>query len=98
MTHQPEIDFVHTRENNPDSEDNLRKQRGRFNSQTHLVLETMQSGETWTNLKAKERGIMQLATRIWELINIAHIPVQKRWVEIEGVRYKEYFLEPGAKL
>lgn len=92
MTTQTEIDFLHKREYTADSENNLKKQGKRFNKQAQFILDSMMKGERWTNLKAKDHGIMQLQTRIWELINNGKIPVQKRWIEIEGVRYKEYFI------
>lgn len=92
MIQQAEIDFLHVRENNPESEKNLALQSVKFNKQCSQVLNILQSGERLTSWSAMVKyHVGHLARRILDLKEKG-VAVKDNWIEENGSRYKEYFL------
>ncbi|HMU69192.1 MAG TPA: helix-turn-helix domain-containing protein [Chitinophagales bacterium] len=89
---QIEIDFLHSRENNAESEINLAKQADKLNKQCSQVLNILMTGEKLTSWSAMvNHHIGHLARRILDLKQKGYA-IQDRWIEENGSRFKEYFI------
>lgn len=89
---QIEIDFLHSRENNAESEINLAKQADKLNKQCSQVLNILMTGEKLTSWSAMvNHHIGHLARRILDLKQKGYA-IQDRWIEENGSRFKEYFM------
>jgi hypothetical protein len=82
---------IHTRENNPESQANLDRNRPHFTNQCELLLEVLRKGEHLTGRSALlDYGVAALPRRIKDLKENG-IPVQSRMI---GGGFKEYYLNP----
>lgn len=63
MTDQLEIDFLHSRENNNESEKHLKKNSKSFNQKCKLVYDRLMKGEELTVLQCANEGIASLPRR-----------------------------------
>lgn len=89
---QLSFDFLHRRENNQESQDNLTRQASNLNKQCHQVLSILQTGERLTSWSAMVRyHIGHLPRRILDLKEKG-IEIHDQWIENDGSRYKEYFI------
>lgn len=71
-------------------------------SQNQLILEHMQQGNRITAIDALNKfGCFRLASRISDLnsgkFDGTHYQIQSDWIESNGKRYKDYFIEVEAK-
>jgi hypothetical protein len=67
----------------------------RLSGQNRTIVEYMEKGHTLTSLKAiKKFGITRLASRVWDIKNIAGCVVYDRMINEGGVNVKEYSLNP----
>ena len=89
---QIEMNFLHSRENNAESEINLAKQADKLNKQCSQVLNILMTGEKLTSWSAMvNHHIGHLARRILDLKQKGYA-IQDRWIEENGSRFKEYFI------
>lgn len=89
---QIEMNFLHSRENNAESEINLAKQADKLNKQCSQVLNILMTGEKLTSWSAMvNHHIGHLARRILDLKQKGYA-IQDRWIEENGSRFKEYFM------
>jgi hypothetical protein len=66
-------------------------------TQKKTILRHLDRGYTLTGLQALGLcGSMKLSTRISELRTEGH-PISDRWIEKDGKRFKEYFINPKHK-
>lgn len=96
MSHQPEFDFSQRVENNIESQTQLALNGHKFNKQCKLVHDLLMQGIKLTTRKALlQYNIGDLRRRIKDLTDPPlKLPVQKKWIDTDGSRFKEYFLEP----
>ena len=80
-------------ENNMASQAHFEAHKDKFNEQCQKVYDLMMSGQRLTTLSALQHGIGDLRRRVKDLIDYGNAPVQKRWIECNGSRYKEYYLK-----
>lgn len=95
---QTHIDFtqvLHQRENNPQSEQHLKRNIYHFTGQCAVVLSLLEKGEVLTTGKALvQYGIGDLRARIRDLRN-SGVPIKDKWfIDEDGktTRFKEYYL------
>lgn len=89
---QTELNFLHTRENNAESQANLQQQAGHLNKQCSQVFNILMTGERLTSWSAMVHyHIGHLARRIADLRDKGY-PIKDEWVEENGMRFKKYFL------
>lgn len=91
---QLEIDFTARVENNPESNRNLRLHSDKFNRQCRKVYELLMEGVRLTNAEALIKyGIGDVRRRVKDLRDFAGVPIKDRWIEWNGRKFKEYFIE-----
>lgn len=89
---QTELNFLHTRENNAESQANLQQQAGHLNKQCSQVLNILMTGERLTSWSAMVHyHIGHLARRCLDLKEKGY-DIKSEWRTENGARFKEYFL------
>ncbi|SED09532.1 Helix-turn-helix domain-containing protein [Tenacibaculum sp. MAR_2009_124] len=90
------VDFnrpVSRKENNPESQDNLDKNKKRFSKQCQKVYDALLRGKRLTTVSALLKyQIGDLRRRIKDLKDTHKINIKDKWVKTDGSRYKEYYM------
>lgn len=91
---QLHIDFTARVENNQESNRNLQLHSDKFNRQCRKVYDLLMEGVRLTNAEALIKyGIGDVRRRVKDLRDFAGIEIQDRWIEGNGRKFKEYFIE-----
>jgi len=85
---------IHEKENNPESQEYLDKNRKRLSNQCLKVLELLLQGKRLTTINAPSYGILSLPRRLKDLRENG-IFVDEKWItpKNSSVEIKEWFIE-----
>lgn len=90
---------IHSKENNPESQQHLNDNKVKFTKGCLKVLELLRQGKILTTMNAPGYGILSLPRRIKDLRDLNGIKISERWQTDENGRHliKEWFLEPKTE-
>ena len=84
---------IHHHENNNQSQTFLEENKSHFSQQCLKVLELLRQGRRLTTINAPTYGILSLPRRIKDLKDKNGVHVDERWIEVGGIKVKEWFIE-----